>query len=91
MLHSLFNHLQQTWGWLLVCQLISLKSQPALHPVVPQFLLLILKFSYFVGKHLAEHCRAEYSKVPNFILWILAESAIVACDIPEGMSAVYGI
>ncbi|KAG5537428.1 hypothetical protein RHGRI_024752 [Rhododendron griersonianum] len=37
------------------------------------------------GKHLAEHCRAEYSKVPNFILWILAESAIVACDIPEVM------
>ncbi|KAG5537429.1 hypothetical protein RHGRI_024752 [Rhododendron griersonianum] len=36
-------------------------------------------------KHLAEHCRAEYSKVPNFILWILAESAIVACDIPEVM------
>lgn len=36
------------------------------------------------GKHLAEHCRFEYSKVPNFILWILAEIAIVACDIPEG-------
>ncbi|KAK6127891.1 hypothetical protein DH2020_038367 [Rehmannia glutinosa] len=36
------------------------------------------------GKHLAEHCRLEYPKVPNFILWILAEIAIVACDIPEG-------
>ncbi|KAL6570279.1 Metal transporter nramp1 [Orobanche minor] len=35
------------------------------------------------GKHLAEHCRLEYPKVPNFILWILAEIAIVACDIPE--------
>lgn len=51
----------------------------------------VLKFSYTVGKHLAEHCRAEYQKVPNFILWILAEMAIVACDIPEGMSAVYFI
>lgn len=39
---------------------------------------------YPVGKHLAEHCRTEYEKVPNFILWILAEIAIVACDIPEG-------
>nr|GMC77776.1 metal transporter Nramp6-like [Ipomoea batatas] len=35
------------------------------------------------GKHLAEHCRKEYPRVPNFILWILAEVAIVACDIPE--------
>uniref|UniRef100_A0A7C9APS0 Uncharacterized protein n=1 Tax=Opuntia streptacantha TaxID=393608 RepID=A0A7C9APS0_OPUST len=38
------------------------------------------------GKHLAEHCRFEYSKVPNFILWILAEIAIVACDIPEAFA-----
>ncbi|CAN1226772.1 Metal transporter Nramp6 [Linum perenne] len=35
-------------------------------------------------KHLAEHCRNEYPRVPNFILWVLAEIAIVACDIPEG-------
>ncbi|XP_075666976.1 metal transporter Nramp1-like isoform X2 [Castanea sativa] len=38
------------------------------------------------GKHLAEHCRNEYNKVPNFILWVLAEVAVVACDIPEGLS-----
>lgn len=38
----------------------------------------------YAGKHLAEHCRTEYPKVPNFILWVLAEIAIVACDIPEG-------
>jgi manganese transport protein len=37
------------------------------------------------GKHLAEHCRAEYPKVTNFVLWILAELAVVACDIPEGI------
>ncbi|XP_051119637.1 uncharacterized protein LOC127243590, partial [Andrographis paniculata] len=35
------------------------------------------------GKHLAEHCREEYPKVPNFILCVVAELAIVACDIPE--------
>lgn len=40
--------------------------------------------SLIVGKHLAEHCRNEYPRVPNFILWVLAEIAIVACDIPEG-------
>lgn len=41
--------------------------------------------SMISGKHLAEHCRAEYSKVPNFMLWVVAEIAVVACDIPEGM------
>ncbi|PHU04394.1 Metal transporter Nramp6 [Capsicum chinense] len=35
-------------------------------------------------KHLAEHYTKEYAKVPNFILWVIAEIAIVACDIPEG-------
>ncbi|KAF7135769.1 hypothetical protein RHSIM_Rhsim08G0206700 [Rhododendron simsii] len=43
------------------------------------------------GKHLAEHCRVEYSKVPNFILWILAESAIVACDIPEVIGTAFAL
>ena len=42
-------------------------------------------FHYMIGKHLAEHCRAEYPKVTNFILWLLAELAVVACDIPEGI------
>ncbi|KAJ8452866.1 hypothetical protein Cgig2_014629 [Carnegiea gigantea] len=43
------------------------------------------------GKHLAEHCRFEYSKVPNFILWILAEIAIVACDIPEVIGTAFAL
>jgi len=41
------------------------------------------------GKHLAEHYRAEYLKVTNFILWILAELAVVACDIPEGIENIF--
>ncbi|KAK6153779.1 hypothetical protein DH2020_013418 [Rehmannia glutinosa] len=43
------------------------------------------------GKHLAEHCRLEYPKVPNFILWILAEIAIVACDIPEVIGTAFAL
>jgi len=43
------------------------------------------------GKHLAEQCRAEYSKVPNFMLWVVAEIAVVACDIPEGITLVYSL
>ncbi|KAG6531697.1 hypothetical protein ZIOFF_005516 [Zingiber officinale] len=44
---------------------------------------LAAKLGVVTGKHLAEHCRAEYTRVPNFILWLLAELAVVACDIPE--------
>jgi Mn2+/Fe2+ NRAMP family transporter len=36
------------------------------------------------GKHLSEHCRTEYPRYVNFVLWILAEVSIVASDIPEG-------
>lgn len=43
------------------------------------------------GKHLAEHCRMEYPKVPNFILWVLAEIAVVACDIPEVIGTAFAL
>ncbi|XP_073137271.1 metal transporter Nramp1-like [Henckelia pumila] len=43
------------------------------------------------GKHLAEHCRKEYSRATNFILWILAEIAIVACDIPEVIGTAFAL
>ncbi|RDY02369.1 Metal transporter Nramp6, partial [Mucuna pruriens] len=43
------------------------------------------------GKHLAEHCRTEYSRVPNFILWVIAEIAIVACDIPEVIGTAFAL
>ncbi|KAL3819583.1 hypothetical protein ACJIZ3_005488 [Penstemon smallii] len=43
------------------------------------------------GKHLAEHCRDEYPRVPNFILWIIAEVAIVACDIPEVIGTAFAL
>ncbi|RLM54850.1 metal transporter Nramp3 isoform X2 [Panicum miliaceum] len=43
------------------------------------------------GKHLAEHCRAEYPKVTNFVLWILAELAVVACDIPEVIGTAFAL
>ncbi|KAM6586029.1 hypothetical protein CsatB_013031 [Cannabis sativa] len=43
------------------------------------------------GKHLAEHCRNEYPKVTNFILWVLAEISIVACDIPEVIGTAFAL
>ncbi|KAJ7962761.1 putative Metal transporter [Quillaja saponaria] len=43
------------------------------------------------GKHLAEHCRAEYPRVPNFILWFFAEIAVIACDIPEVIGTAFAL
>ncbi|CAI9113881.1 OLC1v1014576C1 [Oldenlandia corymbosa var. corymbosa] len=43
------------------------------------------------GKHLAEHCRNEYPKATNFVLWILAEVAVVACDIPEVIGTAFAL
>ncbi|KAG1331849.1 Metal transporter Nramp3 [Cocos nucifera] len=52
---------------------------------------LAAKLGVVTGKHLAEHCRAEYPKVPNLILWILAELAVVACDIPEVIGTAFAL
>ncbi|KAL4328420.1 metal transporter Nramp6 [Arachis duranensis] len=43
------------------------------------------------GKHLAEHCRTEYPRVPNTILWIIAEISVVACDIPEVIGTAFAL
>ncbi|KMZ63767.1 Manganese transport protein mntH [Zostera marina] len=43
------------------------------------------------GKHLAEHCRAEYPTITNLILWFLAEIAVVACDIPEVIGTAFAL
>ncbi|KAL4382214.1 hypothetical protein AHAS_Ahas04G0211100 [Arachis hypogaea] len=43
------------------------------------------------GKHLAEHCRNEYPWATNFILWFIAEIAIVACNIPEVIGTAFAL
>jgi Mn2+/Fe2+ NRAMP family transporter len=47
-------------------------------------LLLMSCLTLLSGKHLSEHCRTEYPRYVNLVLWILAEVSIVASDIPEG-------
>ncbi|KAM7514817.1 hypothetical protein LguiA_004400 [Lonicera macranthoides] len=39
------------------------------------------------GKHLSELCKAEYPKFVKYCLWLLAELAVIAADIPEGKHA----
>nr|GMD77892.1 metal transporter Nramp5-like [Ipomoea batatas] len=38
------------------------------------------------GKHLSELCKAEYPKYVKYCLWLLAEIAVIAADIPEVVS-----
>ncbi|GLT84960.1 hypothetical protein SLE2022_031660 [Rubroshorea leprosula] len=42
------------------------------------------------GKHLAEVCRIEYPKYVRYCLWLLAEVAAIATDIPEGSFHIIG-
>jgi Mn2+/Fe2+ NRAMP family transporter len=39
------------------------------------------------GKHLAEICKSEYPKFVMICLWLLAELAVIAADIPEGQTS----
>ncbi|KAA8538420.1 hypothetical protein F0562_028034 [Nyssa sinensis] len=38
------------------------------------------------GKHLSELCKVEYPKYVKYCLWLLAELAVIAADIPEGIA-----
>ncbi|HWQ81714.1 MAG TPA: Nramp family divalent metal transporter [Ignavibacteria bacterium] len=44
---------------------------------------LSLKLGIVTGRDLAQSCRDNYSKPVSFVLWILAEIAIAACDLAE--------
>lgn len=48
---------------------------------------LSLKLGIATGRDLAQACRDSYSKPVSFILWILAEVAIAACDLAEVIGA----
>ncbi|MBX3380731.1 MAG: Nramp family divalent metal transporter [Phycisphaeraceae bacterium] len=44
---------------------------------------LALKLGIVTGRDLAQACRDHYSKPVGFILWVLCEIAIAACDLAE--------
>jgi manganese transport protein len=44
---------------------------------------LALKLGIVTGRDLAQACKDSYSKPVSFILWILCEIAIAACDLAE--------
>ncbi|XP_073118367.1 metal transporter Nramp6.1-like [Elaeis guineensis] len=43
------------------------------------------------GKHLAELCKAEYPNYVKFCLWLLAEVAVIAADIPEVIGTAFAV
>ncbi|XP_010265996.1 PREDICTED: metal transporter Nramp5-like [Nelumbo nucifera] len=43
------------------------------------------------GKHLSEHCKAEYPRPVNYCLWVLAEIAVIAADIPEVIGTAFAL
>ncbi|GMH00736.1 hypothetical protein Nepgr_002575 [Nepenthes gracilis] len=53
--------------------------------VGPGFLVSLAYLDPGNCKHLAELCRAEYPVVVKYCLWLLAEVAVIAADIPEGI------
>ncbi|XP_062158478.1 metal transporter Nramp7.2-like [Alnus glutinosa] len=43
------------------------------------------------GKHLSELCKAEYPKYVKYSLWLLAELAVIAADIPEVIGTAFAL
>ncbi|HKK40781.1 MAG TPA: Nramp family divalent metal transporter [Bacteroidales bacterium] len=52
---------------------------------------LSARLGIVTGKDLAQACRSEYSKRASFILWILGEIAIAACDLAEVLGTILGL
>jgi manganese transport protein len=52
---------------------------------------LSARLGIVTGKDLAQACRSEYSKATSFLLWILAEVAIAACDLAEVLGTILGL
>jgi len=52
---------------------------------------LAARLGIVTGKDLAQACRLEYSKSASFVLWILCEIAIAACDLAEVLGTILGL
>jgi len=52
---------------------------------------LCARFAIVTGRDLAQACRDEYSGMTSFILWILAELAIIATDLAEVIGTAIGL
>ncbi|KMT19137.1 hypothetical protein BVRB_1g015330 [Beta vulgaris subsp. vulgaris] len=53
--------------------------------------LLSARIGVATGKHLAEHCRDEYPRWARYLLWIMAEIALIGADIQEVIGSAIAI
>jgi manganese transport protein len=52
---------------------------------------LCIKLGVVTGRDLAQACRDHYSKPTVWLLWILCEVAIAACDLAEVIGSAIGL
>ena len=43
-----------------------------------------MRLGIVTGKHLAEHCYENFPRIPNVILWIMVEIAVIGSDMQVG-------
>ncbi|MDR3610973.1 MAG: Nramp family divalent metal transporter [Ignavibacteriaceae bacterium] len=55
------------------------------------FQALSARLGIVLGRDLAQACRDHYSKTISFILWIICEVAIAACDLAEVLGSAIGL
>lgn len=55
------------------------------------FQSLSARLGIVYGRDLAQACKDHYSKTINFILWIICEVAIAACDLAEVLGSAIGL
>ena len=55
------------------------------------FQSLSARLGIVYGRDLAQACRDHYSKAMNYILWIICEIAIAACDLAEVIGSAVGL
>lgn len=55
------------------------------------FQTLCARLGIVYGRDLAQACRAHYPKPINYILWIVCEVAIAACDLAEVLGSAIGL
>ena len=52
---------------------------------------LCIKLGIVTGRDLAQACRDHYSKPVTWILWVLCELSIIACDLAEVVGSAIGL
>ncbi|KAF9610789.1 hypothetical protein IFM89_024898 [Coptis chinensis] len=67
---------------------VKITSQPSIRLLGES---LAANLGVSTGRHLSELCKEEYPKYVNYCLWLLAEVAVIAADIPEVIGTAFAL